>query len=219
MKLGIYGAGGMGAEILELAKIIDNKQRRWDSIFFISDISEDGSALCEMKVLSFEEVVSNYSPDELEIAVSVGEPLTRRMMADKIEAAGFSLATLIYPRSPFPYGVVIEEGVIITTALVGVGSFAHIGKNVMLQGYSNIGHGTTIGANTNVSCFAQVAGNCKIGENVFIGIHSVVKEHITIGDNAIIGMCAPVFRDVPKNYTVFHATSKMVRHEEGTSVF
>ena len=35
--LGIYGAGGLGREILELARAINEKELRWDSIVFIDD--------------------------------------------------------------------------------------------------------------------------------------------------------------------------------------
>ena len=37
MILGIYGAGGHGREVLELAEIINNKNSRWDKIIFIDD--------------------------------------------------------------------------------------------------------------------------------------------------------------------------------------
>ena len=35
MILGIYGAGGLGREVYELAKIINSCNNRWDQIFFI----------------------------------------------------------------------------------------------------------------------------------------------------------------------------------------
>ncbi len=37
MVLAIYGAGGLGREVLELAKIINKKEKLWDSFIFIVD--------------------------------------------------------------------------------------------------------------------------------------------------------------------------------------
>lgn len=216
MTLAIYGAGGMGAEFLRLAEIINEKETRWNEIVFVDDASRADSFL-NHPLYMMEQIKKRYTPEELEFTISVGEPILREKMGEKVKIAGYLLATLIHPsHSRLPHGVVLEEGAVLMTPLVGVGSFAHIGKNVLLQGYSNVGHNTCIGDNSNVSCFVQISGGCKIGKNVFFGIQSVVKEGITIGDNAIIGMCAPVLRDVPENYTVFHAISKMVPHEPGT---
>jgi len=216
MTLAIYGAGGMGGEFLTLAEAINAKENRWEEIVFLDDAGKDVEFLGH-RMYTMEQLQDQYAPGELEVTISVGEPIIRAKMADRAEAAGYSLATMVYPRpGGIPYGVVLEPGATIMTPMVGLGSFAHLGKNVLMQGYSSVGHGTYLGDNTNVSCFVQISGGCKIGKNVFFGIQSVVKEGITIGDNAIIGMCAPVFRDVPENYTVFHAVSKMVPHEPGT---
>ena len=37
MILGIYGAGGLGREVYELANVINSYNNRWDEIFFIDD--------------------------------------------------------------------------------------------------------------------------------------------------------------------------------------
>lgn len=219
MVLAIYGAGGMGGEFLDLAQKINRQEKRWDEILFVDD-NHGGETLCELPVYTLKEAMARFKTDEIEFTISVGEPSTRELMANKVKEAGFSLATLICPRSnPLPYGIVIEEGAVIMSETADIGSFAHIGKNVLVQLYSIVGHNTSIGDNTNVSCFAMISGLCTIGRNVFLGTSCVVKEKTTIGDNAIIGMCAPVHRDVPANYTVFHTPSKMVPHDVTDKVF
>lgn len=216
MKIAIYGAGGMGAEFLSIVEEINKCENRWEDIIFVDDAGKEDNFL-NYRMLRFEQIKNLYSNHDIEFTISVGEPIIRERLADKIEKAGYTLATIISPRhDPLFHGVILEPGVVIMTPSIGIGSFAHIGKNVLLQSYCNIGHGTYIGDNSNVSCFVQISGGCKIGKNVFFGIQSVVKEGITIGDNAIIGMCAPVLRDVPANYTVFHPLSKMIEHEPGT---
>ncbi|CCJ93138.1 putative acetyltransferase protein [Cronobacter malonaticus 681] len=40
MKLGIYGAGGLGREVLMLARAINQCTSRWNEIFFIDDVTD-----------------------------------------------------------------------------------------------------------------------------------------------------------------------------------
>ena len=215
MKLAIYGAGGMGAEFLTVADAVQKKENKWEEIIFVDD-NKKNTIYLNHKLYTFNEVLDTFDRNDIEFVVSVGEPIVREQLASRIENAGFRLGILIYPRQDIPYGVVFEPGVVVMTPMIGLGSFSHFGKNVLIQGFASVGHETYVGANTNISCFVQISGGCHIGKNVFFGIQSVVKEGITIGDNVIIGMSAPVLRDVPNNYTVFHPLSRMVEHEPGT---
>ena len=184
-------------------------------IIFVDDVTSK-TEICERPVYRFSQAIETYEKDKLEFTISLGEPIDREKISKMIKNAGFQLATLVYPGTKLIKSVEIGEGTIVMTPLVGLGSYAKIGQNVILQGYACVGHGTTIGDNCNVSCFTQISGNCVVGKNVFFGIQSVIKEDTRIGDNVIIGMCSPVMRDVPSNHTVFHPMAKMVEHEPGT---
>ena len=52
MILGIYGAGGLGREILVLAQQINEKISKWEDIVFIDDKVED-MILSNIKVYKF----------------------------------------------------------------------------------------------------------------------------------------------------------------------
>lgn len=43
MVLGIYGSGGLGREVLELAKQINAISNRWSKIIFIDDMKPEGT--------------------------------------------------------------------------------------------------------------------------------------------------------------------------------
>ena len=40
MILGIYGFGGHGLEVEELARVINEKENRWEKVIFIDDATE-----------------------------------------------------------------------------------------------------------------------------------------------------------------------------------
>ena len=205
----------MGAEFLAIADAVLRKENKWEEVIFVDDAAKEKTFL-NHRLFTFSEACDEFDRRDLEFVISVGEPIIREKLANKVEEEGFGLGILIYPRPDTPFEVTFEPGVVVMTPMIGLGSYSHFGKNVLIQGFASVGHGTYIGDNTNISCFVQISGGCHIGKNVFFGIQSVVKEGITIGDNAIIGMSAPVLRDVPANYTVFHPISKMVEHEPGT---
>ena len=52
MVLGIYGYGGHGLEVEELARVINEKENRWEKVLFIDDATEktDGE-----KIITFNE--------------------------------------------------------------------------------------------------------------------------------------------------------------------
>lgn len=218
MNLAIYGAGGMGPVFWELAHRIDMFHERWNNIVFVDDV-HPGDLICGSKILSFEEAKSQFNNVELEFTISLGNPHSREKLAQKVGNAGFQLATLIEPRlTSFPRGVEIGRGAIISAQTI-LDVDVHIGDNVFVQGFCNIGHGTTIGNNSTISPFTMICGNCKIGKNVFFGTHSAVREKTSVGDNVVIGMFTPVRKDVPDNYTVFSQNSKMVPNDSEIDIY
>lgn len=218
MFLGIYGAGGLGREIFGFASWIKENSQRWDGLFFIDDA--DPNHLREgLHAIAFKETQEKYSTDELEIAIGIGEPSLRELLSDRVQEAGYKLASLIHPRASLSAEMVIEQGVIINSDKVTISPGVIIRKNVLIQPFVSIGHDTEIGENSVISAFSALAGNCRIGRNVYVAMQTAIREKVTIGDNCIIGMGAIVARNVPENYTVFNKNTRMVPHEPGTRVF
>ena len=55
-KLAIYGAGGLGREVYDLAIRINAKKNKWNDIYFIDDVSEVDNIL-GVKVYKFEDSI------------------------------------------------------------------------------------------------------------------------------------------------------------------
>ena len=62
MVLGIYGYGGHGLEVEEVARVINEKENRWEKVLFIDDATEktDGE-----RIITFNEAKSKYRASEI----------------------------------------------------------------------------------------------------------------------------------------------------------
>ncbi|MDU7199167.1 acetyltransferase [Phytobacter diazotrophicus] len=213
MKLAIYGAGGLGREVLELAMQINKLQSRWSSLCFIDDINANRQ-LKSHDVLS----LALISPQEYEVVVAVGEPSLRKYLAEKAKDAGFNLATLIHPDAYISSDTTIGMG-----SVICYGAFIScdtvIGDNVHLQPNASLGHDCCIGNHCVISSYANLAGHCIVGDLTFIGMNAVVRETSTIGAETIISMGSAVFNDIASGVIAMGNPARAIRKNDEKKVF
>lgn len=216
MILGIYGAGGAGREVLELAKIINNTEKKWEQIVFIDDISYDRSA-SEAHVYSYEQTKKLFA-NSIEYVVAIGEVNVKKMIYEKLIFEDREVATLIHPDIHISDTASIGRGVIIN-----VGSFIScdtvIGDNVYIQPNVNLSHDCAVGDGSILSGSCSVAGRCKIGQYTFIGMNACIRENVRVGDNVIIGMGSVVCNDIRSSVAVWGNPAKIMRQNEDGNVF
>jgi len=217
MILGIYGAGGLGREVLILAQQINKDQNRWEEITFIDDISEL-SIIKKTRVLSFDEISDYYNKNIIEISIAVGEPLGRKKLKEKIEDNKYNITTLIHPSIYISECTKIGKGSIIC-ANSFISCDTIIGSNVLVLHNTIIGHDNSIGNNSVIAGSVAIGGECKIGGNTYIGLGAIVKEHTSIGDNTIIGMGSVVFRDVTDGVIALGNPARIIKRTEEMRVF
>ncbi|WP_171998162.1 NeuD/PglB/VioB family sugar acetyltransferase [Cronobacter sp. JZ38] len=211
MKLGIYGAGGLGREVLTLARAINQCTSRWREIFFIDDVT-DAREVYGAAVVRFEE-----RPADCEVTIAIGEPVLRQRLEQKLVGVA-PLATLIHPNVDIPTQSEIRPGAIICDgAFISCG--VTVGENVLVLPRACVGHDCAIGAHSVVSGLAALAGHCTVGERVFIGMNSCVKEQTRIGDDAIVGMGSAVFSDVADATIVLGNPARAMRQNTEGKVF
>jgi sugar O-acyltransferase (sialic acid O-acetyltransferase NeuD family) len=211
--LAIYGAGGLGREVLELAKIVD----KWNEIVFIDDINPD-RIVSGMQVYDFEKVVSLYKNAEIEFIIGVGEPNVRKILFDKVKSHNYAFTTLIHPSVFISESTIIGEGCVISENAF-ISCDIKIERNVYLQPMASIGHDTEISNHCVISTFATLAGECKIGECTYIAMSVPVKEKISIGSGSVIGMGSVVLRDIPDNVVAMGNPARAMKMNETGKVF
>jgi len=215
MKLGIYGSGGLGRELYEIAARRNEASSLWGRIVFIDDFSEEGDFFGTIRI-NFDSLKKNKN--EYECIIAVGEPSAREKLYQKLMAEDIKMACLIDPSAIISPTAKIMPGVIVceySTIHTGV----ELGSNTLIQPFCDIGHDIKVGNHTVLSPFCAPGGGSVFGERVYVGMHSSIKELSNIGDDAIVGMGSSVFRDVPAGATVVGNPARVTRGNDDHKVF
>lgn len=213
--LGIYGAGGLGREVCELANIINSNSPRWDNIVFISDFKET-EEVNGVKVFSFEEAKETFN--NLEVVVAVGEPTARKKLYEKVLENKVTPATLIHPNIHVPSTTTIGKGTVIQFGC-GISVNIKIGDNVYMQPYVSLGHDDVIGDGCVLSCFNNFGGNIHVGQYTYLGLSVCIKQGVRIGTETIVSMGAVVYNDIPDGVIALGNPARPMRANTEKRVF
>jgi len=195
-KLGIYGCGGMGRELLFIAR----QQYPELEIVFVEDM-EHGSSIFGVPVIRF----SDLTAGDLYI-LSMGNGRIRRLLDAKCASYGLVAASLFAPSFIREYDVAIGEGAVFCHHTMATVSLK-IGKQFQCNRYSYVSHDCVIGDYVTFSPRVSCNGNVHIEDDVFIGSGAVIRngtpdKPIVIGTGAVVGMGAIVTGDVAPGVTV-----------------
>ena len=132
MNLGIYGTGGFGKEIYDVACRANEKTRDWESIFFIDDFKENNTSCYLSKVYTLTHILNFYSLDNLEVVIAIGEPVIRIRIKEKLKQNSIKLGKVIDPSAIISPTAILGDGIIVTSDCI-IASSAIIGENVAIN--------------------------------------------------------------------------------------
>lgn len=213
MILGIYGSGGAGREVKEIA----DQNNYWKDIVFIDDTIEEGE-FKGVKRMPFDTFQRNYSISEVEVVIALGEPKYKELLYNKVSDAGYRFANIIHPKAIINASAELGRGLIIKAGAI-ISSDAIVKDNVSVQEYAVVGHDTVVECHAQISAFVMIAGHCHIGKKTYIGLSVPVKEETKIGNNVIVGMGSVVIRDIPDDMIAMGNPARPMKRNEDGLVF
>ncbi|MCI8416933.1 MAG: acetyltransferase [Lachnospiraceae bacterium] len=213
MILGIYGSGGSGCEVREIAE----QQNIWEKIVFIDDMVEVG-VFKGIERMPFKSFVQIYDKDTAEIVIALGEPEHKIALCHKVKEKEYPLAKVLHPMAWISPSANLEEGLIVH-AQSFISSDTLIEENTCIEPGTIVGHDCIIRRNCQIAPNATLGGHCEVGEGTYIGMNVSVKEGIKIGKNSIIGMGSTVLRDIPENVIALGNPARVMKYKNGTKVF
>ncbi|MBA4056377.1 MAG: acetyltransferase [Marivirga sp.] len=202
----IYGAGGLGREVLSLA----NATGSFDVIGFLDDNLPRNTMIKGIKVFGGMEALNSFE-GTVNIVLAFGDPVVKSEVAGKIAREKVHHPVIKHPT------VILQEE---STVLIGKGSILcagsilttdiRIGDHVLINLNCTIGHDSSIGNYSSLMPGVNVAGEVEIGACVLVGSGSNILNKVCIGRNSTIGMGSVVIREVGPKTTVVGVPAKKI---------
>ena len=197
-KILIYGAGGLGREILSLIR----STGMFEVIGFIDDSLRRGTEVKGLKVLGGEEVLHGFD-GKVNVVLAFGDPIAKSMRTKRLDNRYFQYPPIIHPSAILQdaesihlgSGCVIGAGSILTTDI-------RLGDHTLVNINCTIGHDSKIGRCTSLMPGVNIAGEVVVGNEVLIGSGASIINQVIIGDRATVGMGAVVLKDVDAGLVV-----------------
>lgn len=200
----IYGAGGLGREVLSLVNATD----RYEVKGFFDDGISEGTIIKGIKVLGGFNKLSSFD-DPINLVLALGSPAAKVDLLKKMDRSKIIFPIVRHPSVILQEASAIEigEGTILCAGSI-LTTDIKVGSHVLINLNCTIGHGVSIGSTSSLMPGVNVAGEVNIGSSVLIGSGSNVINRVVLGDNSTIGMGSVVLRDVEAGITVAGVPAK-----------
>jgi len=199
-KTVIFGAGQRAREISFLLK----EELNIDTDYYVVDAEyKKADVIDSCRVISTEEFLSSFSPDDTKVYLGVGMPRMNRIrerLYRTFSEKGFHFETFI-SKNATVYTKDIGEG---TTVFAGVS----IGPRVKIGLCNHFEMGVTVSHDCILGDFnffapgCTLCGDIHLGNGNFIGANSTLRNSITISDYVLVGAGAYVDESVEKGKVV-----------------
>jgi sugar O-acyltransferase (sialic acid O-acetyltransferase NeuD family) len=212
--LAIFGAGGLGREVLVLVHQINEQRPTWRLTGFYDDVRPAPDTLHGLPYLGTTNDL-NATPSPLHVAVAVGNSQSRAAVVRQLTAPALSFATLIHPGvacAPYQHlqigaGCIISQGCILTTDIV-------LGQHVLLNLGCTVGHDALLEDFCSLMPHANIGGAAHLETGVYLGTNATVINQVRVGAHTIVGAGAVAVRDLPAHCTAVGVPAQVIKSRQ-----
>jgi len=204
----VVGAGGFGREVVQWVRDAWPAYGARLAGFLSADHQTAVSGGCPLPVIA-DPLEFEPRPDD-GLLLAIGIPETRRRVAESLEGRGGVFLTLIHPAA-----------IVASTASIGCGSIlcpysivsdaARVGRHVLLNYHSSLGHDASAGDFAVLSPYAALGGNAHIDEDVFLGMHASVGPGKRVGARSKVSANSFALANAPPDSIIFGVPGRISR--------
>ncbi len=193
-KLVLYGAGGHGKVVFDIAKDF------FEVVCFIDDSPEKwGSLVMGVEVRS-PDCLKSLMQEGIRYAFpsigSIGYPKARKNIYFLLKELGYSLPTLVSLNACVSSYVELGEATVVMPGVV-INAGSIIGNNSIVNTASSIDHDCIIGNHVHIAPGVVLSGGVIIEDDVHIGTGASVIQGVKIGKGSVVAAGSVVIRDIP----------------------
>jgi len=192
-ELFIVGAGGFGREAVWTVERINNAspEPQWKVIGFADDDPAKATGNFEgYPMLGSVEKASTDHPGA-SVFIAIGDNAVRRRIYAQLRGHDFPAiidpTAQVSPTTEFRHGTYIA-----IEAVVSVGT--DIGKFVIVDSRSGIGHDSRVGDFCNIAFGVSLSGHTVLGQDVVMGANSCTAPGVTVADGTVVACGAAVLK-------------------------
>ncbi|MEM9413923.1 MAG: acetyltransferase [Planctomycetota bacterium] len=202
----LIGAGGHGKVLISTLRMLGRE------VLFATDDAptQHGRDLDGTQVRGTDDLISQYTPDQVELVNGVGSvhlPDARQKVFELFKHRGYRFATIIHPDALIAPSAQIAQGAQVMAGTI-VQAGALVGANTILNTRCSVDHDCVIGAHTHIAPGVTLSGNVSIGQRCHLGTGATVIHGITIGHSTLVGAGAVVVKDAPTGATIAGVPAK-----------
>lgn len=207
----IFGAGGLGREVMWQIDNDNHKNHRYNILGFIDDTPGFvGQTINKYSVIGNTKYLQEY-PQKLCVVICLGSVEDRKAVYNRLkENSNLEFPTILADSAMCSEFVEFGKGCIICnmsilTVNISVGDFVVVGNSCV------VGHDVRIADYVTLYPNVKVSGNVKIASNTEIGVGASIIQKKNIGENVIIGAGAVVIEDIPSSVTAVGVPTKNIK--------
>ncbi len=206
----IYGAGGLGKEIYGLIAAINAVKEEWQVVGFYDDAYPRKELCMGLPVVGDLNDLKS-APKAEYLVMAIGNPVIRRKVIRALDGLDLKYPVLKHPTATLdlPDTIEIGEGTVVAAG-VRMTAEIEIGKHVLVNLNSTIGHNASIADYCALMPSVNIAGNVHLSDAVFVGAGASVINGLIVGPETTVGAGAVIVRDVPGGITVAGVPAKQI---------
>ena len=206
----IFGAGGLGREVLVLVSQLNETRPTWTIRGFYDDQAPASPTVAGLPYLGTAASL-NATAEPLAVAVAVGSSAGRAAVVGRLTSSQLSFPALVHPkvalakhqRIELGAGCIIQQGCILTCDIA-------LGRFVLLNLGCTVGHDARLADFCSLMPHANVSGAAQLEKGAYLGTNATVIQGVRIGENTIVGAGAVVVRDLPANVTAVGVPARAI---------